>query len=496
MFRRVDAMAALILVAAAVLRAHDLGRRSLWLDEAWAAIGALDGPFDVAHVRVTPLLFAGLVRLSVAVLGRSEVAVRLPAALFGIAAVLLAWQLGRQLVGVGGGRMAAAIVGLCPIPVYYGKELKAYSAELFLVLGLALVVGHLRRSPGWAPGWVALVASVVLGTGLSPIAPLLAAGAFVILLPTARRAPRAWLAAATACGVASLLWLRLVFAPQMAAEPGLTAYWHLFFLPAGPPRALATAALHSGVEAATWGLGTSVPHHADIALRLASLPPAAMFAAAACVVFGAVALWRRGGGWFVVLTLAWHGLIAAAAVAGRYPYGPARIALFLLGPTAILLGAAASAVATAVPSHVRPAAWLALALPLAWPLAGTWTENVTQPFEREELRPVLEEMRERRRPEDAVWVSYGATGAFRFYVPHPDAATSLAPPGGDVGPQLAASVARGRGRVWVIFGHWRPEEQARVQAALGALRVADRIEATGAGALLLVAPATATPPPG
>src|SRR5262245_49200465 len=142
--RRVDLGAALIIAAAVVVRVYDLGRRSLWLDEAWAAIGALDGPFDVVHVRVTPLLFAGLVRLSVAAFGRSEVAVRLPAALFGIGATLLAWRLGRQLVGVGGGRMAAAIVGLCPIPVYYGKELKAYSADLFLTLGLALAVERLR----------------------------------------------------------------------------------------------------------------------------------------------------------------------------------------------------------------------------------------------------------------------------------------------------------------------------------------------------------------
>src|SRR5262249_4275800 len=125
--RGVDVGAALIIAAAAVIRVHDLGRRSLWLDEAWAAIGALDRPFDVAHVRVTPLLFAGLVRLSVAAFGRSEGAVRLPAALFGIGAALLAWRLGLRLVGASGGRMAAAIVGLCPIPVYYGKELKAYS---------------------------------------------------------------------------------------------------------------------------------------------------------------------------------------------------------------------------------------------------------------------------------------------------------------------------------------------------------------------------------
>src|SRR5262249_51022415 len=187
--------------------------------------------------------------------GRWAGAVRLPGAGFGMGAALLAWRLGRQLVGAGGGRMAAAIIGLCPIPVYYGKELKAYSADLFLTLGLALAVERLRRAPGWTPGWVAIAASVVIGAGLSPIAPLLAAGALVVLLPTARRAPRAWLATAVACGVAGLAWLRLVLVPQTAGEPALTAYWHLFFLPAGPPATLAAAALRSAMEAATWGLG-------------------------------------------------------------------------------------------------------------------------------------------------------------------------------------------------------------------------------------------------
>src|SRR5262249_22818087 len=66
----------------------------------------------------------------------------------------------------------------------------------------------------------------------------------------------------------------------------------------------------------------------------------------------------------------------------------------------------------------------------------------------------------------------------------------------DVGPQLAASAARGRGRVWVILSHRGPEEEARVLAALGGLQVAGRIEAAGAAALLLVSPARPPPAPG
>jgi uncharacterized membrane protein len=488
--RAAELLALAILAGAAYLRLHDLGRRSLWLDEAWAAVGALDGSFDVAHVRTTPLLFAGLVRLAVAALGRTEVAVRLPAALASLAAVVLAWRLGRRLAGDTGGCVAAAILGLLPIPIYYGKELKHYAVELCLALVLALVVERLRRTPRWAPGWVVLVLGVALGAGLSPIAPLLVAGAFVVLLPVAQRAPAWLLGSAVACGLAGVAWLRLVFASQLAGDANLTDYWHLFFL---PPE---SGALTSAVEAATWGLGTALPHHADSSLRLASLPPAAMYLAAAATVAGAVVVWRRGGAWFVVLALSWHVLAAAAAAAGRYPYGPARIALYLLGPTAILLGAAASGLTTAAPLRLRPVVWLLVVAALAPSVRGAWEENVAHPFEREELRPVLEAIAARRQPGDATWVSPGATSAYRFYVPAFDPSVTLALPSMDVGTALAAAATRGHGRVWAVFGHRVAAEQPRVLESLGRLRVADHVEATSAAALLLVTPEAATPPPG
>ncbi len=498
MRRTPDLAAVAIVAAAALLRCWDLGRRSLWLDEAWAAVGCLDGRFTTAQVGPTPLAFAGLVRASVAVLGRSEVAVRLPAALLSVAAVALAYRVGRDLLGRPGACLAAAIVGLLPIPTYYGKELKPYSAELFLGLTTASLVAPLWRDPAWLPGWLGLVALVAVGTGLSPIAPVLAAGAFLVLLPVARRATLRYTASAGAAGVATVAWLRFAILPQVAVTPERAAYWHLFFLPRTPPAALVSASLGSALEAATWGLGTALPHHADSMLRLASLPPAATDVLGAAIVAGAVALWRRGGAWLVQLALAWHVLIAGAALAGRYPYGPARIALFFLGPTALLLAAAATMLADAVPARLRPAAWLVVLVPLLWPLAGTWDENVAHPFEREELRPVLHEVLARLRPGDALWVSPGATEAFRFYVPHPQAPVTLGSPAADakaVGDSLAASARRGNGRVWALFAHHAAVEEPLVLGQLGSLRVVEHVVATGAAALLLAAPVSATSAP-
>jgi hypothetical protein len=482
---------------AGVLRLADLGRRSLWFDEAWAALGILDGRWEVSPGSRTPV-FDALVRTSAAVLGRNEFAVRLPAAFFGIVAVVLAWRVGRTLLGPPGGRVAAAVTGLLPIPVYYGKELKPYSAELCLTLVLVVLVRAVRHRPHALAGWVGLVACVVVGMGVTPLAPVLAAGALAVLLPQAGQAPRAYATAGLTAGLAAVAWLRFVFLPYRgAAGDALARYWHLFFLPDGPPAVFVTAAFRAAVEAATWGLGSSLPHHTDRLLRAATLVPAVAIALVVTMFIGAVWLWRRGDGWLPALAVLWHLLMAAAAAAGRYPYGPARISFFFLGPTALLLAAGASALAAAAPQGARPAAWLLLTLPLLWPLAGTWRENIARPFEREELRPVLEAILPMRHPGDAIWVSPGARFAFRFYVPHPDARVTFAGALSDVAgvrDSLAASSAQGDGRVWALFAHNADTEEARVRQALGPLRIAGRWDAHRAAALLLLAPGAASPP--
>jgi hypothetical protein len=140
---------------------------------------------------------------------------------------------------------------------------------------------------------------------------------------------------------------------------------------------------------------------------------------------------------------------------------------------------------------VRPGVWLVLLLPLAWPLRGTWRENVSRPFVREELRPVLDVVRAERRPGDAIWVGIGARFAFRFYEPRPDPLVVYPLTVTDIDlvrTSLAATAALGAGRVWAIFGHGFAIEEPKVHRALGRLRIARRVAGDGAVALLLVAP--------
>lgn len=485
----VDVAATCLIVTAVLIRFTGLGQRSLWIDEAVVANTAL-GPLAGLPTGHTPVLFSWLVRATVGVLGRSEMAVRLPAALFGIAATALTWRVSRRMLAPAGGLLATAVVGLFPIPVYFSRELKPYSAELCLGLVIIAATATLRANRRSSIGWGTLFLAVAVGSGLSPVTPILAAGAFIALLPGIRRNPGMYVVTAGTCVLASVIWLFAVFSGQLAAHPELVDYWHLYYLPHGP--GLLTNAIRSFAEAATWALGTDVPHLNERLIRVPTLGSVPLLATMAALTFGAVSLILRRDGWLVGLALTWHVLLAAASWAGRYPYGPSRLALVFLGPTALALGAATDAAARLLPFRLRPLVWATAALALTGPIAATWRDVVAHPYEHEELRPVLDAVRARANPTDTIWVASGAHHAFRFYVPEPDARTVLGPNADDptaMATSLGDALARGGGRMWVILAHRAPVEELWIRRATGGRAViSEQIRATGAAGLLLTTP--------
>src|SRR5262245_11045262 len=473
------------------LRFADLGRRSLWYDEAWAALGCLDGPLDIAHVRATPYLFAGLVRGAVGLFGRTEFAVRLPAAVFSVASVALGYVVGRRALGELGGIVMALLLGWLPIPVAYGKELKHYAAEVLLALVVAWSVQRAGERPRSIATWVVLALVVVVGSGVTALAPLLAAAGFVVLLPTARRAPVHYTLAAVASGLAALAWLTRVFLPQRALETNIEQYWSLFFLPHGSPAVVAIAALRSAIDASTFALVNWTPHLADNLVRIPLVPRLPTIGLVGVMILGAGVLVVRGEGRLVALAALWHILVATAAFARAYPYGPARIALVFVVPTSMLLSAAVVGVVEGVPRAVRPLVLALCLLPLVWPLAGSWRENVAQPFEYEELGPVIGDLIAHAQPGDAIWVSTGAAFAFRFYVPEPDARVSFSPHptlANEYRASLLDALRRGNGRAWLVFSHRQAVEIPLARQALGQVSLVEEYTRKNASALLVVRP--------
>jgi mannosyltransferase len=136
--RRVDPVLAAVVAAGAVLRFWGLGGQSLWYDEWMTSEAAARGTLPelarhVAHREGTPPLYFGLVWMWVRLFGDSDVALRSISALVGVATVPVAYAIVRTL---GGGRtvarVAALLVAVNPMLVWYAQEARAYSLVAFL----------------------------------------------------------------------------------------------------------------------------------------------------------------------------------------------------------------------------------------------------------------------------------------------------------------------------------------------------------------------------
>jgi hypothetical protein len=194
---------------AAALRLPTLGSQSLWLDEVLTgnlARGSLgDLVHHVAQQEANPPLFYLAEWLWTRLAGTSEVALRLPSALCGIALVPVAWGIGRRLAGERAAVALAALAAVHPLLVYYSQEARGYAA-----VALACALGFVWFLDGAAWRW-ALASAVALGCHYFAIFPV---GIEAVVLLARRR-----FAAVAAVGAAGLALLPLL-TQQLGGDHG------------------------------------------------------------------------------------------------------------------------------------------------------------------------------------------------------------------------------------------------------------------------------------
>jgi mannosyltransferase len=127
-----------IMLVAAGLRLYDLGGPSFWFDEVLtvslssAPLGEIAA--NVRNAEQTPPLFHYVMHGWMGLFGLSEFAVRLPAALCGIASVWMTYKLGRHLMGRWEGLICALLMAISPFQVIYSQEARVYSALMLTAL--------------------------------------------------------------------------------------------------------------------------------------------------------------------------------------------------------------------------------------------------------------------------------------------------------------------------------------------------------------------------
>ena len=235
--RRFVWLAAAVLLLAAALRFHQLGRQSLWYDE-----GVAYAHSQRSFAELLPLLrnnvhvpaYFTLLGLWEDVAGASEFSLRALSAFFSIISVAWAYALGKRLCHPIAGLAAAALVAGNAFSIYYAQEARMY-AMLAAVAGGSMwfFAGFLRDVSAGMRGRAMIVGALALGlvnavgiyTHLAYALVMLAQGTLAVLWLFRRQTRRILPAYALASLVSLVLflpWLPLAVS-QVAAQPNIAA---------------------------------------------------------------------------------------------------------------------------------------------------------------------------------------------------------------------------------------------------------------------------------
>jgi mannosyltransferase len=123
-------LAALIVLAAA-LRLATLDEQSFWYDEAFTPVHVLHSGLGatlraVVHHENTPPLWYLIAWADTRLFGDGALALRLPSAIAGILTVPVVWGVAERLAGRRAALIAAALVTVNPLFVWYSQEARAY----------------------------------------------------------------------------------------------------------------------------------------------------------------------------------------------------------------------------------------------------------------------------------------------------------------------------------------------------------------------------------
>jgi uncharacterized membrane protein len=138
-----------LLLFAFLLRALELGGRSLWLEEAFAVWNAERSPAEIwsepndNHPPTYYLMLHQWIKVS-----QEESWLRLPSVFASMLALSLTYALSRRLLGRHTAWMAASLLAVAPLSIWYAQETRMviFVAPFALLIGLGLVNG------GWRGG--------------------------------------------------------------------------------------------------------------------------------------------------------------------------------------------------------------------------------------------------------------------------------------------------------------------------------------------------------
>ena len=448
-------VAAITLLAFA-LRVYHLDGQSLWYDEGFSVYLAQMSMGEITArtaADIQPPVYYYLLHGWMLALGRSEVALRLLSAVFGVLTVPLVFLLARRLLGAGAGLLAALLIAVSPFHVWYAQEARMYTLVTMLGvlsswLALRLAGDDAARRAGRPALWAAYALTNVVAVYTHYYAFFLVAFQALYLLAAWlwRGRPRRLAAAAAAALLATLL----AYAP-----------WAGFAL----NRYAVDESYWQGALSLDFVRKTLLAFSAGQTVFEAQ---AQVFAAGYVLLaaLGVAWLLRRAGGGiapdrsaiFLLLYLVVPFILLYLFSAWRPKFNP-RYLMLASPPFFVLVAAGVAALAGVRRSLWRAAAVLGLLFVLAtsgYALANNYANRV---YVRDDFRSVARRIAEARQTDEAVVLSSGHLfPVYEYYTPGadayriPDIATlsTKAVVTYDVADKLNA-IAAAHGGVWLVL---------------------------------------------
>lgn len=459
-------MVALVGLGIALRLVQYAAAESLWIDEAMVSlsiVGRSPGELifsPLEYSQVAPPLFLLAAKGATELLGPTEFALRLPALVCSIGALVLFAVLARRVLEGAAVPLAVGLFSVSPMLVAYAAEVKQYSGDLLAAVLLSLLALELRASSFSRRRVVTAALAGLVIVWLSQGAVFVLAGLALALASLAflERDGRAFSAIVPLAVVWSVAAAAAVLAARHNIGPGsynfLHTYWNDGFMPSSlDPRATAAWLYGSARSFYPPGLGVRTLGGACVALE----------------AVGTWVLWRKGRR-DVVLVLAAPVLVALAASALRlYPIS-GRLSLFLV-PAFVAFLAAGVGWLAGLWRDRAPAVQIAILLLFAAPPAyGVVRRH--PPWWREDIKTVLEHVADNRRAGDAVYVFWWAQPAMAFYGPRYGFTPGDWTKGGHFRSDPRSYLRdverfRGHRRLWVIFSRNIPGAQDAIKGYLG-----------------------------
>lgn len=402
----------LVLVGVGVLLrvAQYLSDRSLWVDEAWLSLDLINHPLKdltgpLGFQQASPVGFLLIEGVIAKVLGYSEYALRLFPLACGILSVpLFAW-LARRTVSTAAAPFAILLFVVADGLIYYSSEVKPYETDVTVAVCL-LAAGALLTddaAPRIRSAAIISVAGLVLVTLSFSAVLVVGAISAVLLVRLVLNWRRNLLSPAS---LAILLWGSAATGIAIFGVSQTHAIRDSF----------GTSGFFLGVDGSSPTHGLNVMG-TGIATAL-GFPQGRPFShveklALLCAIVGAIALVRRNPTSFWMLVTPFAFLVAASA-AHFYPI-LLRTELFLAPVVILLLAEGVAQVVRWSPARAKVVTAFLLATLVAAGPVWLAADRVIHPRTKEEIRPVLEFIRDHWRAGDTLYVHYGAQYALLYY---------------------------------------------------------------------------------